>query len=358
MSSKYLKKELRALKPYVVDRAKYRIRLDANESFIKLDEYLIEEMKDQISSALFNRYPDADSEAVCSLYAKYAGVAPRSIMAGNGSDELIQIMVNTFVEKGEKVVVLSPDFSMYSFYTEVCGGIPVEIESDEEFDINIDYLIKEVVRISPKMVILSNPNNPTGAIIEREKLIKFIEASNCLVVIDEAYFEFYGETLVDKIHTYDNLIILRTCSKAAGMAAIRLGFLITNQELLSELKSVKPPFNVNSISQSFGEVILRNRDIIKVNSDKIIQQREILIKELSKFKELKLFKAKANFILIKVEEAEALNKKLLENGIKIRSFGGGKLTNCMRITVGSNSENRGLLEVIEDFFAKGGKKNE
>ena len=358
MSSRYLRKELRALKPYIVDRAKYRIRLDANESFIRLEDYLIDEMKEVISSALFNRYPDADSEGVCSLYAKYAGVSCKSIMAGNGSDELIQVMVNTFVEKGEKVVVLSPDFSMYSFYTEVGGGVPLKIESDEEFNIDIDYLIKEVVRINPKMIILSNPNNPTGAIIEREKLIKLIESCKCLVVIDEAYFEFYGETLVDKIDEFDNLIILRTCSKAAGMAAIRLGFLITNQELLSELKSVKPPFNVNSISQSFGEVILKNRNIIKLNADKIIQQREILTRELSKFKQLKLFKTKANFILIKLEEAVALNKKLLEKGIKIRSFGGGKLTNCMRITVGSKSENVGILEVIEIFFAKGGKEDE
>ncbi|MBC8061765.1 MAG: histidinol-phosphate transaminase [Clostridiaceae bacterium] len=358
MSSRYLRKELGTLKPYIVDRAKYRIRLDANESFLRLEDYLINEMKDQISSALFNRYPDADSEAVCSLYAKYAGVSPENIMAGNGSDELIQVMVNTFIEKGEKVVVLSPDFSMYSFYTEIGGGIPVEIESDEEFDIDIDYLIKEVAKISPKMVILSNPNNPTGAVIKREDLIKLIESCNCLVVIDEAYFEFFRETLVDKISSYDNLIILRTCSKAAGMAAIRLGFLITNHQLLSELKSVKPPFNVNSISQSFGEVILKNENVIKLNSDKIVEQREILIQELRKFNDLKLFKTKANFVLIKFEKAEALNKRLLEEDIKVRSFGGGKLTNCMRITVGSEIENAGLLEVIKDFFQKGGKENE
>ena len=358
MSSQYLRKELRTLEPYIVDRAKYKIRLDANESFIKLEDCLLKEMKEEINTALFNRYPDADSEAVCTLYAKYAGVLSKNIMAGNGSDELIQVMVNTFVEKGEKVVVLSPDFSMYSFYTEIGGGIPVEIESNEEFDIDIDYLIKEILRIKPKMVILSNPNNPTGAIIKREDLIKLIEKANCLVVIDEAYFEFYGQTLVDKIDAYNNLIILRTCSKAAGMAAIRLGFLITNKELLFELKSVKPPFNVNSISQSFGEVILKNDNIIKLNSDKIVEQREILIKQLSEFKELKLFKSKANFVLIKLKKSVDLNKKLLEKGIKIRSFGGGKLTNCMRITVGSDYENAGVLEVIKEFFDKGGKGNE
>lgn len=358
MSSKYLRKELQALQPYVVDGSKYRIRLDANESFLRIEDYLIDEMQGQISSALFNRYPDTDSKEVCALYAKYAGVSPESIIAGNGSDELIQIIVNTFVEKGEKVVVLSPDFSMYSFFTEIGGGIPVQIESDDEFHIDIDYLISEVIKINAKMVILSNPNNPTGDIIERDKLIKLIETCNCIVVIDEAYFEFYRETLVDKIEDFDNLIILRTCSKAAGMAAIRLGFLITNQELLYEVKSVKTPYNLSSITQSFGEVILRNNNIIKLNSDKIVEQREKLIQALSEFQELKMFKAKANFILIKLERATDLNKKLLANGIKVRSFGGGKLTNCMRITIGSENENAGLLEVFKDFFDKGGKENE
>lgn len=354
MSSKYLRRELQNLKPYIVDRATYKIRLDANESFIKPEEYLLDEMKEQINSALFNRYPDADSERVCALYANYARVSPENIMAGNGSDELIQILVNTFVEQGEKVLILNPDFSMYSFYSEIGGGIPIFVETDEEFQVNVQELIDNIKIVKPKMVILSNPNNPTGGIIEREKLVRLVEESSCLVVIDEAYYEFYRESLVDVIDKYDNLIVLRTCSKAAGMAAIRLGFLITNLQLLNELKSVKPPFNVNSISQSFGEVILKNKETINLNSDKIIQGRELLLKELRKFKQFKLFKTKANFVLLRYEKAQNLNKELLENGIKIRSFDGGRLKNCLRITIGSKAENQVLIEVIDKFLAKGG----
>lgn len=354
MSSKYLRRKLQDLKPYIVDRASYKIRLDANESFIKLNEDLLEEMKEVINSALFNRYPDADSERVCTLYANYAGVSSDNIMAGNGSDELIQIIVNTFVEQGEKVVILNPDFSMYSFYTEVGGGLPIFVESDEEFQVETEKLLEKIKEVNPKMVILSNPNNPTGGIIEREKLIRLVEESSCLVVIDEAYYEFYGESLVDVVNKYDNLIILRTCSKAAGMAAIRLGFLITNVELLRELKSVKPPFNVNSISQSFGEVILKNSEIIDLNSSEIIQGRELLLEELSRFKELKLFKTKANFVLLSYEEAEALNSELLKKGIKIRSFGDGRLKSCLRITIGSKAENKVLIEAMDNFFVKGG----
>jgi histidinol-phosphate aminotransferase len=354
MSSKYLRRDLQNLKPYMVDRANYKIRLDANESFIKLDENLLEEMKETVNSALFNRYPDADSERVCALYANYAGILPENVMAGNGSDELIQIIVNTFVEQGEKVVMLNPDFSMYSFYTMVGGGIPVFVETDEEFQVNAQKLIDKIREVKPKMVILSNPSNPTGGIIEREKLIRLVEESSCLVVIDEAYYEFYRESLVDVINRYDNLIILRTCSKAVGMAAIRLGFLLTNIELLKELKSVKPPFNVNSISQSFGEVVLNNKQVIDINSYRIIQSRELLLEELSKFKQLKLFKTKANFVFLRYEKAEALNKELLKSGIKIRSFGNGRLKNCVRITIGNKAQNKELIEVMEKFLAKGG----
>ncbi len=354
MSSKYLRRELQDLKPYIVDRASYKIRLDANESFIKPEKYLLDEMKEAVNSALFNRYPDADSERVCTLYANYAGISSGNIMAGNGSDELIQIIVNTIVEQREKVVILNPDFSMYSFYTEVGGGLPIFVESDEEFQVDVHKLLEKIKEVNPKMVILSNPNNPTGGIIEREKLITLVEESSCLVVIDEAYYEFYGESLVDVVNKYDNLIILRTCSKAAGMAAIRLGFLITNVELLKELKSIKPPFNVNSISQSFGEVILKNREIISLNSYEIIKERELLLKELRKFKELKLFKTKANFVLLSYKKAKALNSELLEKGIKIRSFGGGRLKNCLRITIGSKAENKVLVDVMDNFFIKGG----
>ena len=196
-----------------------------------------------------------------------------------------------------------------------------------------------------KIVYLSNPNNPTGNIITRENIIKVIEGCKCIVVIDEAYFEFYGETVVDKIKKYDNLIVLRTCSKI-GLAAIRLGFLITNDILMEELKKVKPPYNVNSISQSIASVIFDDPEIIHRNVESIIIERSYLWKKLSNIDGIKLYKAEANFILIQVKNAKKMKKQLLEQSINVRSFTTGVLENCLRITIGSREENDCLLKNI------------
>ena len=199
---------------------------------------------------------------VCTLYAQYANVKSINVMAGNGSDECIQIIANTFLNTGDKVAVQSPDFSMYGLYTKVAGGIPIEFPLNEELKLDVEGFISMANREKVKIVFLSNPNNPTGGIIKREDIIKIIEGCKCIVVIDEAYFEFYGQTVVDKIEAYENLIVLRTCSKI-GLAAIRLGFLITNSILMEELKKVKPPYNVNAITQSIACVILKNPEIIQ-----------------------------------------------------------------------------------------------
>lgn len=350
MDNIFLREDLRKLKPYKVDGAEYRIRLDANESFIPVGKEIIQELKEQIDKALFNRYPDAESKKVCELFGNYVGVKPEKIMAGNGSDELIQIIMNTFLEKGEKVAVLNPDFSMYSFYTEISGGVPVAIELDENLKIDIDVLIEKISEIKPKIFIFSNPNNPTGGIINKLSIKKLIEKCDCLVVLDEAYMEFYEDSLIDEIEKYYNLIILKTCSKALGMASIRLGFLITNIELIEALKSVKPPFNVNSISQSFGEVVLKHTEEIKIYAKKIVEERKYLYNELQKFSKFKLYEANSNFVLLNYEKADELNNYLIEKSIKVRSFKGGRLDNFIRITAGTREENMELILAIKDFL--------
>ena len=258
--------------------------------------------------------------------------------------------MNTFIEKGEKVAVLNPDFSMYSFYASISGGIPTTIELDEELQIDIDILIEKIKEIKPKIFIFSNPNNPTGGIIKKEDILKLVKSCNCLVVLDEAYMEFFGASLVSEIDKYYNLIIIKTCSKALGMAAIRLGFLITNLELMEALKSVKPPYNVNSISQCFGEVVLNHTAEIKSYAESIIEERKYLNEELSKFSQFKLFKANSNFVLLSYNKAKELNKFLLGKSIKVRCFDSGRLNNFMRITAGNRAENNELIKAIKEFF--------
>jgi len=259
---------------------------------------------------------------------------------------LIQIIVNAFIAAGDKVLMLSPDFSMYGIYTKIAGGIPVEITLDKEFKLDTEALISRVNREGIKILFLSNPNNPTGRVIPQGQINKIIEGCICIVVIDEAYFEFYGKTIIDKIDSYQNLIVLRTCSKALGLAALRLGFLVTNDILMDELKKVKPPFNVNSITQSIASIILKNHGVIKQNVESIINERNYLCENLRNIEGIKIYPSQGNFILIKVKNVAEMKEKLLENSINIRSFKNSTLKNCLRITVGTRKENKNLLNSI------------
>ncbi|NNU77261.1 histidinol-phosphate transaminase [Clostridium estertheticum] len=345
MVQDFFRKDLSDFESYSAGKTDYKVRLNANESFSNLDFETRKEIGTVIENSIYNRYPDPDALEVCDLYAKYANVLSINVMAGNGSDECIQIIAHTFLNAGDKVAMQSPDFSMYGLYTKVAGGIPIEFPLGPALELDVDGFISMANNEKVKIVFLSNPNNPTGNIIKREDIIKIIEGCKCIVVIDEAYFEFYGESILDKIDFYENVIVLRTCSKI-GLAAIRLGFMITNKILMAELKKVKPPYNVNSITQGISCVILKKTEIIYNNVKNIIAERDYLWEKLSDINGIKLYKAKANFILVEVPNALELKAKLLKQSINVRSFTSGKLVNCLRITIGSREENNCLLKNI------------
>ncbi|MGH4121956.1 MAG: histidinol-phosphate transaminase [Clostridium sp.] len=345
MIQDYFRSDLSDFNAYEVGKIDYKVRLDANECFSNLPQEVRMKIGWAIEDSIFNRYPDAGASKVCDLYAQYANVKSSNVMAGNGSDECIQIITNTFLNPRDKVAIQSPDFSMYGLYTKVAGGIPIEFALDEDFKLDIDGFISMVNKENVKIVFLSNPNNPTGGIIKRTDIIKIIEGCSCIIVIDEAYFEFYGETMADKIFTYENLIVLRTCSKI-GLAAIRLGFLITSSILMGELKKVKPPYNVNAISQCIATVVLKDSQVIHNNVEGILKERVYLWGKLKNINGIKLYNAQANFILIRVENAQTMKQRLLDSGINVRSFTSYALQNCLRITIGSREENKYLLNNI------------
>ncbi|MFQ5561904.1 MAG: pyridoxal phosphate-dependent aminotransferase, partial [Nitrospinota bacterium] len=200
-------------------------------------------------------------------------------------------------------------------------------------------------------IFISNPNNPTGNCFNESTLLKIISAASGLVVIDEAYFNFSKTTLLKHIQRHKNLIILRTLSKI-GLAGLRIGILISNEQLCSEIGKVRLPYNTNSISQAIAEIVL-NRDFeINKQIDKIISDRETLFMELAKIEEITPFKSKANFILFKSDfPAEDLFEGLLSKGILVRHFGKkGALKDCLRVTVGTGLENGGFLEGLRDFI--------
>lgn len=359
MIENLFREDLKNYELYKVEDKGCRVVLDANESFLNFPKELQEELGETVKNISFNRYPEAYSSKTCELYLNYIksfynidlDLNNENIIAGNGSDELIQMVINAFTIDRDRIVIPVPNFSMYKLYGQTSGAVPVEIPLNENFQFDVNRLIEMVNIIHAKVLFISNPNNPTGTIIPEEELLKIIEECNCIVVIDEAYGEFYGKTIVDKVNNYENLIVLKTCSKM-GLAAIRLGFLITNTKLMEEIKKVKPPYNVNTVTQEIGSLMLNHVDIISDNIKKIVNEREYVLKELRNIANIKFYPTYSNFVLIEHENAEKIYNQLIDNGISVRYFGNGRLKNSIRLTIGSRAENFCFISYLKNILSQ------
>ncbi len=341
-----LNEKVKNLTPYEPISGTYEIRLDANESFLKFSEEIENEMIEALKNTAFNRYPDPMSTKLVDGFSKYFGVNPECVTAGNGSDEIISVIMNAFLQKGDKILTLEPDFSMYRFYAEIAECESVKYQKNENLDVNIDDVIALANSENVRIVIFSNPCNPTSRIITKEYITKLINSVDSLVVLDEAYMDFAGdESLLGEFEKYDNLIILKTCSKALGSAALRLGFAVANKTLTNVIRAVKSPYNVNSVSQALGEVLFAHPDYIDNCIETVVNSRKDLysqILEIKSDKIEKVFETHTNFVFLKVKNAKQVFEKMKENSIIIRNMG-----DYLRITAGSKEENKKMLETFK-----------
>jgi histidinol-phosphate aminotransferase len=340
-----IKKNVQNLGVYKVGREPYDVKLDANENPYNVLEELTELITSRLVSENLNRYPDNDALMLREAIATYIGVKDENIICGNGSDEIIKMIVDAFVDKDDVVVTHTPTFSMYKVAAEISGGRVIEIEDNEDFEINIENIINAANENNAKVIFLCNPNNPTGILIGQSDIIRVLESTNAIVAIDEAYYEFCGETVVDKIDKYDRLIVLRTLSKAFGLAGMRVGYGVANSDFINVLNKVRPPYNLNTVSQ----VVLQNMGIVDKYIEEIKREREFFMNELSSIKDIKVIPSKSNFLLIKTDKYLDLIERFKENKIKVRDFGSdGILKNCIRLTVGTREENKKALKVIKE----------
>lgn len=347
-----INEKLNAMEAYSPVSGDYRIRLDANESFISPDEDVMNDIIKGIEALRFCRYPDPLAQELCTLAAAHYNVSPDEITAGNGSDELIGVIISAFTQKGDSVLTFNPDFSMYSFY---CGLVEcpcLSLEKSEDYRIDIDEAIKTANDNNVRIIIFSNPCNPTSIAVESKEIIRLIKSVSALVVLDEAYMEFYGDSLASAVGEYDNLIVLRTFSKAMGLAAVRLGFALANRVLTAQLQKAKSPYNVNSVSQLIGVAVLNHPESIKRAVARINESRDNLLSEFKRLQKLypaylTVIGADANFVFLKTEFAGELFEYLKESGIVVRCFG-----DKLRVTAGRNWENNELIKFIEEFYSK------
>ncbi|TCO79375.1 histidinol-phosphate transaminase [Marinisporobacter balticus] len=344
-----IKESVCLIKPYNVLKEEIDIKLDANENPFNIFEFLKEKFIKKISNLDMNRYPDTDSERLRMAFAKHVDVQEENILCANGSDEIIQMIINAFVDKDEYVITHSPTFSMYKIFTTIVGGKVMEVSSELSLEIDVEEIIKEANTKKAKVVFLCNPNNPTGTVIPREDIIRVIEETKAIVVVDEAYYEFLGQSVVGLINDYDRLIVLRTLSKAFALAGARVGYAIASEKMMDVLYRVKAPYNLNIFSQIAAELFVENIDLINVYLKKIIEEREYLLEALKKMDDMKTFPTGSNFILIKSAKAREILATCRKEGISLRNFGeDGLLKDCIRITVGTREENNKVINLLKD----------
>lgn len=345
-----IKKNIKELKPYIVDNDPIKIKLDANENPHDVFEELAEEFYKRIKQCNLNRYPDTNSVELCNAIAKLHGVLLENVLCGNGSDEMIQIIINTFVDWGDVIITSSPTFSMYKIFSSIAGGKVIEVASKKDFTVDADEIIKQAQKNTAKIIFLCSPNNPTGNLIPKESIIKIINETSSMIVLDEAYVEFCNENNIDQIKN-NRVIILRTFSKAFALAGSRLGYAIAHRETIESLKKVKPPYNLNVFSQLIGLIILENKDKVEKNKDIIIKERERVINALSHIKGIEVFPSEANFILIRNNQSKIIIKESNKRSIAIRPFNEQSLKNCIRISIGSENENDEIIKIIQEVVS-------
>jgi histidinol-phosphate aminotransferase len=340
-----LTKKLKKIDSYEPVEMDFKIRLDANESPFDIPTGVADEIAESVKKISFNRYPDPYACKVRKAFADRFNLPFEYITAGNGSDELISIIASCFLEKGDKILTLTPDFSMYAFYSKLYELDVHILQKDELYNtINVSEIIEYCNSNNIKAVIFSNPCNPTSLGIKKSEIIRLIKNVFCLVVIDEAYMDFWDESVLDEVQNHDNLIVLKTCSKAFGAAAIRLGFAVAKEGISNALRAAKSPYNTDSVSQAVGEIILAHKEISDKNIKTIIENKEQLqigLEKLSADYDVidKVFDSVTNFVLIRTAKGIEIYEALLKKSISVRYMG-----KYLRITAGTKEENETLLK--------------
>ena len=349
------------------------IKLDGNENPYGCSPKVYQALADY---PYYHIYPDPEQRELRKALEEYTGISRRHIVCGSGSDELIDLILRLFLKSGDEVINCSPTFGMYPFSTDVCGGKVVDVPRSEDFTLDMDG-IKKALNEKTKVIFIASPNNPTGNTITKQEIMGLIDTGK-MVVVDEAYFEFSNVTIAGLVPTYSNLIVLRTFSKWAGLAGLRIGYGIFPVEVVSYLMKIKQPYNVNVAAQAAVLASLADIDYLRDNVGKIKAERTRLSGKLKEMDWLSPYPSQANFILCSLhghsesfaschsegekrpknlaqgelaEESQARKiwQQLRKKGIFIRYFDSPRLKDCLRISVGKPEDTDALVEALKEY---------
>jgi histidinol-phosphate aminotransferase len=344
-------KHIDSLSPYAPPTNKRTqfdgLRLDFNERgsdplFVK---NILKEIGAKDTVHIYPEYGEIEA-----AIAKYCSVASEQILVCDGSDQGIETIFRTYSEKNDKVIIPEPTFSMFSQVASVAGN---EIYSPG-YDKNMNYPTEKVLSAidqQTKIVVIVTPNNPTGTSVSRNNIEKIAKtAENALVIVDEAYFEFSNQTVIDLLNQHENVVILRTFSKAFGLAGLRIGYMVSSSRNIAVMKKVQSPYGVSTVAVNCALGALKNIDEMKGYVDEVKRQAKPFVEDFFAQNNIKFYKSDANFVLFEVSNQQDVFQKLKNKGILLRPQNKNGISSCIRITVTTMSEMKQFTKAYKELF--------
>lgn len=339
---------------YAVPSAEGLVKLDAMENPYSLPEALRREIADAVAGAPLNRYPDPLAPALLKRLREAMAIAPEhGVLLGNGSDEIIHIVVQSVARPGAVVLAPRPSFVMFGVYAQLAGVRYVEVPLRADFALDAEAFLRALAEHRPAVVFIAYPNNPTGNLFSEDTIDAIIAAAPGLVVIDEAYHAFARKTFMGRLASCPNLVVMRTLSKL-GLAGIRLGYAVARPEWIREFDKVRAPYNINILTQIVAERMLARLEVLEEQARAIADERGRFAAELRKLPGVTVFPSEANFILVRVPDAQRIVEGMRRRGVLVKSMHGGAplLDQCVRVTVGTAAEDRCCIAALSQALAE------
>ena len=352
---KLLRAELAKMQAYHVADSTGLIKLDAMENPYTFPEVLKDQWLAELKRVELNRYPNPQAYELKEAFKKAFSLSPNlELIFGNGSDELIQLLVMAVAKPNACILSVTPSFSMYKLIAEYVGVNVVEVPLQQDsFALQMGLLEERIVKHKPAIIFLACPNNPTGTLWPQSQVEEIIKQATGLVVIDEAYAPFAAYSMMSLVERYPHALMMRTVSKM-GLAGLRLGWMLGDMQWMNELNKMRLPYNINALTQASANFALQNIAVFNQQAEKLCQQREVLSKTMQAMDKIVVFPSEANFILFKVLNGTAgsVYQSLLDNKIIIKNVSNNDLLeSCLRVTVGTEEENQAFLKALTHSLA-------
>ena len=354
---RHVKPAVRQIRAYTLAAREAPVKINQNENPWDLPEAVKRRVLEKALVRPWARYPDFDPRELTEALARFSGWSADGILAGNGSNELIEALLLVTVGPGTKVVIPEPTFTLYALLTGILGGEGIRVPLTEDLRYDTRALVEARRHSDPAVTIVCSPNNPTGTSLTLHELERLCQASDGLVVVDEAYHEFSGETAVPLLEKHPNLVVLRTFSKAMALAGLRVGYLLSSPEIVREVNKARLPYNLNFFTQTAAIAALEEHAVLEEMVRRLVEERERLLKRLEDVPGVRTWPSKANFFLLELlaTSPKAVFESLYRRGVLVRDVSSyPMLSRCLRISIGTPDENETFLHALGTALGEAG----